>query len=198
MRIGILGGGPLVEPLARLAERAGHTVRAALGSQHGLDADDAADLVILAGSRVAMEPLFESLAHALAKDTVVVDATTPTDDDTRQPVATPTASTTEWVTKALPRARIVRAFASVPAEALVEVFDHSPSDDSVRVAVPIASDDDQAKTLVGRFVREIGMEPFDLGALASADVIDPGGALWGKALSQVEMLEAVGWLSGDG
>ena len=42
------------------------------------------------------------------------------------------------------------------------------------------------------------MEPFDLGALASADVIDPGGALWGKALSQVEMLEAVGWLSGDG
>jgi hypothetical protein len=169
-----------------------------MGSQQALDADDAADLLILAGSRAAVETLLAALAHSLPEGAVVVDATTPTDDDAREAVAMPTTSTTEWVKKALPRARIVRAFASVPAEALVEVFDHPPSDDSVRVAVPIASDDDQAKKLVGRFVREIGMEPFDLGALASADVIDPGGALWGKALSQVEMLEAVGWLSGDG
>ena len=50
----------------------------------------------------------------------------------------------------------------------------------------------------GTFMRQIGVEPYDLGALASAEVIDPGGPLWGKALSQIEMLEAVGWLSGDG
>jgi len=34
--------------------------------------------------------------------------------------------------------------------------------------------------------------------LTVSDVLEPGGALWGKALSQVELLEAVGGLSGDG
>jgi predicted dinucleotide-binding enzyme len=64
--------------------------------------------------------------------------------------------------------------------------------------VPLAGDDSEANSLVAQFMREIGVEPFDLGALGSADVLEPGGALWRKALSQVEMLEAVGWLSGDG
>jgi predicted dinucleotide-binding enzyme len=47
-------------------------------------------------------------------------------------------------------------------------------------------------------MREMGVEPFDIGALAAAEVLDPGGALWGLALTPIEMLEAVGELSGDG
>jgi predicted dinucleotide-binding enzyme len=93
---------------------------------------------------------------------------------------------------------MVRAFASVPAEALARVLNGPASSQAARLAVPLAGDDRDAKATVGTFMREIGVEPFDLGALGSADVLAPGGALWGKALNPVEMLEAVGLLSGDG
>jgi predicted dinucleotide-binding enzyme len=66
------------------------------------------------------------------------------------------------------------------------------------LAIPIAGDDADAKAAVEMFIRDIGGEPFDLGPSSVAEVLAPGGPLGGKALSQVEMLEAVGWLSGDG
>lgn len=178
MRIRIVGRGPIAEPLARLAERAGHTVRWAEEGAAASGADDAAELVILAFSGTAGEAMLASILPAISQDVVVVDASIP-------------AAT-------LPRARVVRAFASVPAEALAAVLDRPTSEQSASLAVPLAGDDREAKALVMTFMREIGVEPFDLGALGIATVLDPGGALWRKALSQVEMLEAVGYLSGDG
>jgi predicted dinucleotide-binding enzyme len=71
-------------------------------------------------------------------------------------------------------------------------------EESARLAVPLAGDDRDAKAVVARFMRGIGVEPFDLGAFSNGDVLEPGGALWQKALTPVEMLEAVGYLSGDG
>ncbi len=198
MRISILGRGPLAAPLARLAERAGHTVRWAAADAAPSRADDAADLAILAGSRAAVESMLARTPLSISQDIVVVDATTPTETDGHGDGAEATGSDADWIKTALPLSRIVRAFASVPAEALAAVLDRPTSGQPARLAVPLAGDDRQAKALVGTFMREIGVEPFDLGALGSADVLDPGGALWGKALSPVEMLEAVGWLSGDG
>lgn len=198
MRISILGRGPLAAPLARLAERAGHTVRWAAADAAPSRADDAADLAILAGSRAAVESMLARIPLSISQDIVVVDATIPTENDSHGDGAEATGSDADWIKTALPLARIVRAFASVPAEALAAVLDRPTSGQPASLAVPLAGDDRQAKALVGTFMREIGVEPFDLGALGSADVLDPGGALWGKALSPVEMLEAVGWLSGDG
>jgi hypothetical protein len=178
MQIRIVGRGPIAEPLARLAERAGHTVRWPDEGAAPTGADDAPDLVILAFSGTTADAMLASILPAIAHDVVVVDASIP-------------AAT-------LPHARLVRAFASVPAEALVAVLDRPTSEQSASLAVPLAGDDREAKALVMKFMREIGVEPFDLGALAIAAGLDPGGALWRKALSQVEMLEAVGYLSGDG
>ena len=197
MRITILGRGPLAEPLAELAERAGNTVRRVQEAVAGSGAADAADLLILAGSSTAVEPLLASVSPSISQVTVVVDATIPTERE-RRGTEEPAGSGTGWIAVTVPRARIVRAFASVPAEALAALLRGSTLDTTARLAVPLAGDDREAKAVVETFMREIGVDPFDLGALGSAEVIDPGGALWGKALSQVEMLEAVGWLSGDG
>jgi 8-hydroxy-5-deazaflavin:NADPH oxidoreductase len=107
-------------------------------------------------------------------------------------------SGTVWIPALIKGARIVRAFASVPADAVATVLHDRTSETTPRLAVPLAGDDQNAKALVITFMRDIGVDPFDLGGLANADVIAPGGALWGKALDPVEMLEAVGLLSGDG
>jgi predicted dinucleotide-binding enzyme len=198
MHITILGRGPLAEPLAELARRAGHTVRRVQDGATAADAGDAPDVIILAGSSTATGTILTSVAPSVSRDVIIVDASIPTQRDDDGSSAEPAGSGRAWIAATLPRARVVRAFASVPAEALVAVLDRSSPDQTANLAVPIAGDDREAKKVVGKFMREIGIEPFDLGALTNAAILDPGGALWGKALSQVEMLETVGWLSGDG
>ena len=195
MRITILGSGPLAEPLAQLAQRAGHNVRRVEQDANPSDAD--AELVVLAGSSTAVESILRRIAPALSQDVIVVDASIPTQDE-RRGGAEAAGTEAGGIAAILPKARIVRAFASVPAEALRAVLARSAPDQTERLAVPIAGDDRKAKEAVEKFMREIGVEPFDLGALTNSDALNPGGALWGKALNQVEMLEAVGWLSGDG
>src|SRR5712672_758226 len=131
---------------------------------------------------------------------IVVDAITPTQNElnaSSSETALSIGAESAWIAAMLPGPRLVRAFASVPVQAFTDLLNDASTDTTTRLAVPLAGDDRDAKALVGTFMREIGVEPFDLGALRSAEVIDPGGPLWGKALSQLELLEAVGWLVGD-
>lgn len=200
MLIRILGRGPLAQSLVRLAARAGHILRWSGEIPEPPDNDELLDLVILAGSRNGVEADLANVSSESLQNLVVVDAVTPTQSELDGSSSETVASTeleSVWITEMLPGARIVRAFASVPVQAFTDLLNDA-SDTAMRLAVPLAGDDRDAKALVGKFMRQIGVEPYDLGALASADVIDPGGPLWGKALSQIEMLEAVGWLSGDG
>jgi 8-hydroxy-5-deazaflavin:NADPH oxidoreductase len=188
MLIRILGRGPLAQSIVGLAERAGHILRWSGDTPEPPDNDELLDLLILAGSSNGVEEDLANLSSESLQNLIVVDAVTPTHN---------ALDACEWISAMLPGARIVRAFASVPVQAFTDLLDDA-SGTATRIAVPLASDDRDAKALVGTFMRQIGVEPYDLGALAIADVIDPGGPLWGKALSQIEMLEAVGWLSGDG
>jgi len=195
MRIRIFGRGSLAQPLARLAARAGHTVRWLEQTPVPPYSDELLDLVILAGSKAGVESDLANVSAESLQRLIVVDAITPTQNELDGSSIVADAA---WIAAMLPEPRIVRAFASVPAQAFIDLLDDDSSGSSPQLAVPLAGDERDAKAVVETFMRGIGVEPFDLGALRSADVLDPGGALWGKALSQVEMLEAVGWLSGDG
>lgn len=198
MDITILGRGQLAESLARLAERAGYHTQLSLEGTRQPNADSTPDLVILVGTRTVAKTMLPRLSARLRHDLVVVDATIEAEDRRHASEAGRVDSAAEWIAAILPRARVVRAFASVPADAFAAVLDQVTSDASTRLAVPLAGDDRQAKVLVADFMHAIGVESVDLGALTNVDVLEPGGALWGRALSQLEMLEAVGWLSGDG
>ena len=200
MLIRVLGRGPLAQSIVRLAERAGHIVRWSDATPEPPDSDDLLDLVILAGSRNGVEADLAKVSSEGLENLIVVDAITPTQNELDGSSSETVASIgpeSVWIAAVLPAARIVRAFASVPVQAFTDLLNDT-SDTATRLAVPLASDDRDAKALVGTFMRQIGFEPFDLGALGSAEVIDPGGPLWGKALSPLEMLEAVGRLVGDG
>jgi predicted dinucleotide-binding enzyme len=205
MRIAILGHGPLAAPLEHLAERAGHTARwtnTALVAATASNAEEETHpiaLLILAGSRAGVEPQLAAVGRAIPSDAVIVDATIPIASHRDDGGASSTdGAAAEWIKAKLPRARIVRAFASVPADALIALLQQPRPEESATLAVPLAGDDKDARQVVAAFMRDIGVEPFDLGALGAANVIDPGGPLWRMALSPLEMTEAVGWLSGDG
>ena len=183
MRIRIFGQGPLAEALGGLAQRAGHIVQVAENALATPADGHSFDLMILTDSGRAVEAQLASGSADGLRGQIIVDAITSAQTD---------------LNEYFREARLVRAFASVPAHAFAELLDHASSGLEPRLAVPFAGDDRDAKAVVATFMRDIGVEPFDLGALAAADAIAPGGPLWGKALSQIELLEAEGWLSGDG
>src|SRR5262245_5163775 len=144
MRIAVLGSGPLAEPLIQLAKQAGDTVSWMREAGAPAPADHAADLVILAGSRAAVEPLLVDMAQSVARDVVVVDATTPAQSE-RGERADERASRSEWIASALPRVPVVRAFASIPADALAALLATPAAQRAGRLAVPLAGDDRNAK-----------------------------------------------------
>jgi predicted dinucleotide-binding enzyme len=187
MHLSILGDGALVAPLTQLSTRAGHSV----GSY------DVPDLFVLAGGRTAIADRIDRLGIAMRDDAVIVDATTPDTLDERNPAAQRARADEAWTTLMSGR-RIVRAFASVPAEAFLAIIAQETPRIRSDLAVPLAGDDVEAKQKVGDFMRQIGVEPFDLGPFAVGYVMEAGGPLWGMAVSDVELRELVGWLSGDG
>lgn len=177
MLIAIAGDGRLADVLAQAAEHAGHTVIWTRGGDASRAAHDA-DVVIFAGPHVSDADVNAVTRIALASNCVIIDAAEPS------------------VFSKLPRgARVVRAFASVPADALASATSDEASDD---LGVPLAGDDVSAKGIVGSVMHSMRLEPFDVGSLGAADLLEPGGALWGRALSPVELLEQVGEVSGDG
>lgn len=187
MHIAILGHGSLADSLARAAERAGHVVARAEPNGKADRKVTSASLLVVADAP-EIDPSDPTLREALADGAVVVDALSPS--------VLPRLMQDRTVPEA--KRCIVRAFASVPADQLASAIDHGRGDGFPALAVPLAGDNRNAKVVVERFIRDIGLEPFDVGTLGTADVIEPGGPLWGKAFTPTELLEAVGELSGDG
>lgn len=196
MRLTMIGSGGLVSSLTALSARAGHTVLRI--DEHAIDLTPCAlsDMLIVAGERPTLTHLIARVSPALRADVIVVDATVPV-GDRRSDRSEDIMSEDEWK-PFLPTTQIVRAFASVPAEAFSRLADQSAGRDASDLAVPMAGDDVSAKAMVGKFMLQIGVSPFDLGPLAVAYVMEPGGPLWGKAVDELDMRECIGWLAGDG
>jgi hypothetical protein len=196
MHISLVGDGRLVSPLAELALRAGHSV-VRIGNRT-MDASTCSlsELVIVAGDRTTVSDLFATVAAQMKEGTIVVDATVTLDAEEAENFADH-ISEDEWL-GLIPTTRVVRAFASVPAEAFVALLDRSNAAGLDGLAVPLAGDDTDAKLVVTRFMSAIGVDPFDLGPSAVSYVMEPGGPLWGKAVDELEMRECLGWLVGDG
>ncbi len=84
------------------------------------------------------------------------------------------SSTSEELQKRLPKARVVKAFSTMPSNVLDS---NQWSNNPVKPAVFVAGDDDAAKEVVFQLVRDAGFEPFDTGALKNARSIEQMGIL---------------------
>jgi 8-hydroxy-5-deazaflavin:NADPH oxidoreductase len=170
MKIGFIGAGNVARALGKLLVAGGHSVsfggregEARAAREVGSFADAArADLVVLAVPFSAARDLLPSLAAGL-EGKIVVDATNPVNPDWSPMLLGQESSAGEEVARALPGARVVKAFNTVFADVMHE---DRLVRDGARVTCFVASDDVEARGSVAELARTAGFAPLEVGPLA--------------------------------
>jgi predicted dinucleotide-binding enzyme len=207
MRIGIIGAGMIGSTMAKLWVDAGHEVR--LSSRHpdalqplvkglgnrasaGTSADAAAfgDVVMLTVPLKAVPELARDLASALTNK-VVLDtgnAYERRDGETARQATSHPAGSAGWAAAHFPGARWVKAFNTVYFKTL-ETDAHRAGD---RVGIPLASDDAGALDTAAALVRDAGLDPVIVGALARGREFEPNTPTYNTGMSGRQLREAFG------
>ena len=187
MRIGILGSGLMGGKLGTLFARAGHDVvfsyarsdqklkrlareahgNARAGTPREAARDAHALLLAVHWSRVG--DVLRQAGDVSGK--VIISCTLPmTRDDTDLAIGH-TSSGAEALAKKIRRARVVAALSTVPSEVLFDVFRTRRRGN--RPSLLYCGDDQGAKKLAARLIRDIGFEPLDAGPLRIARYTEP-------------------------
>jgi 8-hydroxy-5-deazaflavin:NADPH oxidoreductase len=206
MKIGILGAGFLGRAMATLAQQKGHTVMisnsrdprtlvsagAALGCALGT-AQEAAlfgDIVVVAVPFSGIE----ALPAAALEGKIVIDTCNyyPDRDGRIEPLERRTTTTSQMLASALPGARVVKAFNAILARDLEAggTAPHVPNAPKRR-ALPLASDDAEAKTVVSDLLDQLGFDPVDAGGLADSWRFERAKPVYCIPLDRAGMLEGL-------
>ncbi|MGB8267081.1 MAG: NADPH-dependent F420 reductase [Candidatus Velthaea sp.] len=204
MNIGILGAGNIGSTAARLFAAAGHSVRLANsrgpaslaklveGLGPGVvastpeDAVAFGDLVLIAVPWTAKE---EAIPEAGPyEDKIVVDAMNPyTEDFEIEDLGERTSS--EITALLVPGARLVKAFNTIYFRRLAT--EGKPKGAKGRLAIPVASDDAEAKAVVMALIDQIGFDAIDAGSLAAGRRQQPGTPVYNQPLDAKEAQAAL-------
>jgi len=164
----IIGTGTQGRALASLAQEAGAIVQTI-----GRDAVEqiAGDLVVLAVPHDARDSVVTAYKQQLA-GRIVLDVSEPRDPTTHELLVHDGPSSAELLAERLPQSRVVKAFSTTPAEALVA------TQVSERITtVLVVGDDKQAKQKVMRMAEVVGVEVLDDGPLERARELERHGFL---------------------
>jgi predicted dinucleotide-binding enzyme len=186
MEIGIVGSGHIGGTLARRLRQLGHDVAVSnsrgpqtlgpLVQTTGARADtvegavDGADLVIIA---VPLSAVPDLPADAF-RGKLVVDANNyyPERDGDIPELLGDGRASSRWVAEQLPGSRIVKSFNNIFAAHLLD--GGRPAGQAGRIALPVASDDEDAKRTVMGLVEEMGFDAVDAGSLDESWRQQPG------------------------
>jgi predicted dinucleotide-binding enzyme len=187
MRIGILGSGLMGGKLGTLFARAGHEVvfsysrrqaklktlarAAGASARAGTPAEAArhASALLLAAHWSRVDDVLGQAGDLAGK--VIVTCSLPMNADDTDLVVAHNSSGAEVLAKRVPGARVVAAFNTIPSEVLFRVFERwggSSSPDMIYYG-----DDQAAKTIAARLVRDVGFNPIDAGPLRTARYAEP-------------------------
>lgn len=187
MRIGILGSGLMGGKLGTLFARAGHDVvfsyahkrskLEALARDSGTtaragtprEAAQDADVLLLAVHWSRVDDVLKQAGDLSGK--VLVTCSLPMNDDDTALVVAHTSSGAEELAKKARGARVVSAFGTVPSEVLFGVFEAREGDR--RPSLVYCGDDEDAKEVAARLIRDVGFEPLDVGPLEMARNAEP-------------------------
>ncbi|MFC3314425.1 NADPH-dependent F420 reductase [Falsigemmobacter intermedius] len=183
MKIGIIGTGNIGGTLARKLRSAGHDIR--LANSRGIEgvravadeigaepvdvrgAVDGVDAVILSIPFPAIAELPEDLFAGLPAGVPVIDTGNyyPGMRDPNIPEIDEGMVESLWVSRQIGRP-VIKAFNNILAHSLAELG--RPEGASDRLAVAVAGDDPQEKSLACVLVNEVGFDPVDAGELAQS------------------------------
>ena len=188
MRIGILGSGLMGSKLGTIFARAGHEVvfsyshsqrklqrlareargRARAGTPR--EAASNADALLLAVHWSRVDDVLKQAGSVAGK--VIVTCSLPMSaDDTRLVVAR-TSSGAEALARKVRNAEVVSAFGTVPSEVFFDVF-AAKRRRRRRPSLLYCGDDQDAKDVAARLIRDVGFEPVDAGPLRIARYLEP-------------------------
>lgn len=191
-RVGVLGSGGVGRALAAGLRSRGHEVTIgtrepagndelrAWADEHGVrvgtfaEAADA-ELVVLAVKGVAVEEAIEQAGRERFAGKVVIDATNPLDFSGGGPALAVghTDSGGEIVQRALPEARVVKAFNTVNAGLMVD-----PNLPGGPHPMLVAGNDEEAKRVVADLLSDFDWKALDVGGIERARELESLVVLW--------------------
>jgi hypothetical protein len=172
MKIAVIGKGNVGNALSAGWRRAGHEIR--FGHRDPKEpvreAAEWGETVVLAVPFLAVSEVTAQIGSA-ANGKVLVDVTNALGPGMELAIGFSTSSAEE-IQKALPDARVVKAFNTVFAQ----------NQSTAKVGVEqlsafVAGDDETAKRVVMQLAADIGFDPVDVGTLRSARYLEPMGML---------------------
>ena len=204
MKIGIIGAGHIGGTLARKLAAAGHHIglansrgpqsleqrSAELGDRvRPMTVDEAArfgDLVVVS------IPLgqYQSVPAEPLRGKIVIDSDNyyPQRDGHIAELDDDRTTSSELLQQHLPGARVVKAFNAVRWDSLAD--EGKPRGAAGRLAMPMAGDDAEAKSVVAGLIDEIGFDAYDVGDLAQGGrKMQPGTAIYTANLTAPEMTD---------
>jgi len=207
MDIGIIGSGHIGGTAARLFSKAGHRVLlansrgpqslaaevASLGP--GVRAGTVEDAAAFGPVVLVAIPLgkYGTLPARALSGKVVIDAMNYYPQrDGELPLGGRTSS--ELVAEHLRGARVVKAFNTMYYETLGS-RGRTDAPDADRLAMFVAGDDAEAKSVVSRLIEEIGFAPIDTGSLRDSGRQQPGSPIYNKPMTGREAGAALRALS---
>lgn len=206
MKIGIIGAGNIGGTLTRRLTELGHEVRVAnsrspetlsdLAAETGAtpvwatNAVEDVDLVVVTIPEANVPDLPDDLFHDVPDDVAVVDTGNyyPQERDGRIEPIEEGMTESGWVQRQLGR-RVVKAFNNIYADHLMNRG--KPKGEPDRIALPVASDDEDAKSMVMRLVDELGFDPVDAGGIDESWRQQPGTPVYTADLDADGVREAL-------
>lgn len=193
MRIGIIGAGHIGGTLTRRLTALGHTVSVAnsrgpeslkdLARETGAkpvtvtEAARAGELVIVTIPMRNVSKLPRKLFEGTFEGVAVIDTCNyyPRQRDGRIQAIEDGLPESRYVEQQLGRP-VVKAFNNIYADHLMNLG--KPAGTGGRIAIPVASDDQKAKSLVMKIVDELGFDPVDAGGLDESWRQQPGSPVY--------------------
>jgi 8-hydroxy-5-deazaflavin:NADPH oxidoreductase len=204
MKIGIIGAGHIGATLTRRLTQLGHDVTVANSrgpeTLKGLAAETGARAGTVTEAATDKEVVIVTIPEKSVPElpkglfdnsrAVVVDTGNyyPQRDGRIGPIESGTTES-RWVSQQLGRP-VVKAFNTILAKHLLD--DGRPSGDRKRIALPIAGDDPNAKTVVSRLIDELGFDAVDAGGLDDSWRQQPGTPVYGADLTADKARHALG------
>jgi len=167
MKIVIIGKGNVGSALQSGLTPVGHQVRALGRGEDVAQAVTSADVVIFAVPFGEVQNVARQLGDA-ATGKVVIDATNALTPAMELAVDIRSTSGAEDLQKALPGAKVVKAFNTSFASAMA-----TGEINGEKLAGLVAGDDAEAKAQVLSMVESVGFDPIDAGPLAAARLLEP-------------------------
>ncbi len=187
MRIGILGSGLMGGKLGTLFARAGHEVifsytrsegklkrlarEAGERARAGTPADAAreSEVLLLAVHWSRVDDVLKQAGDLQSK--IVASCSLPMNADDTDLVVAHTSSGAEALAEKVRGAHFVAAFGTVPSEVLFGVYEGRRR--AKKPSLLYCGDDQGAKDVAARLIRDVGFEPVDAGSLRMARYTEP-------------------------